>query len=137
MHREHDELVDPVQAVHDPSQPGLLDVRLAVDRRDDVRARLVRHRKRRSGDRAEEPVGVGHHVAHDVDAAEHFLAEEVRARAVVGAEEEPGEAVGLDPVVLLRHREVAAPKTGLDVCRAGSTRPRLHARLPSVEFVSP
>ncbi len=77
--------------------------------------RLVRHGKRGARDRGEDPARVGHHVADDVDPPEDAFAPRASARAVVRAEEEPGEAVGLDPVVLLGHREVAAAEPGLDV----------------------
>ncbi len=115
MHGEEDELVELVEALHDPSEPRLRHVRLAVDRRDDVGPGLVRDGEARPGDRREDPVRVGHHVADDVDPAEDSFSLERRPGAVVGAEEEPGEAVGLDPVPLLRHLEVAASKSGLDV----------------------
>ena len=115
MHGEDDHLVDEVQAVDDLAEPRLLDVRLAVDRGDDVRARLVRDRERGARDGTEEPARVGHHVAHDVEAAEHALVLQRPLRAVVGAEEEPRDPVDLDARVLLGHGEVAAAKTGLDV----------------------
>ena len=116
VHGEDDHLVDPVQAVHDPPEPRLLDVRLPVDRHDDVRARARAapgSAARAIG--AKMPARVGHHVADDVDPAHDALVLQRPARTVVRAEEEPGEAVGLDPVVLLRHREVAASKPRLDV----------------------
>jgi hypothetical protein len=115
VHGEEDALVELIHALHDPPQARLFHVRLAVDRGDDVGPRLVRNRKRGTCDRAEEPVGVGHHVTDDVDSAEDTLALEDCARAVIGTEQEPGEAVRLDPVVLLRHGEVAAPETCFDV----------------------
>ena len=115
MDGEDDHLVDPIEAFDDASEARLLDVRLAVDRRDDVATRLVGHGKRRAGQRCEEPARVGHDVADDVDPAQHSFRFERSFRSVVGAEQEPGEAVGLDPVVLLRHREVAASQPGLDV----------------------
>ena len=71
--------------------------------------------KRRARQRCEEPARVGHDVADDVDPAQHSFRLERALRPVVGAEQEPGEAVGLDPVVLLRHREVATSQPGLDV----------------------
>ena len=128
--REDDQLVDPVQALDDAAEARLLDVRLAVDRRDDVRAAArVRHAGTPlARDRRERAARVGHHVADDVDPPEHALAFERPPRALVRAEEEPGEAVGLDPVVLLGHRRgrrcAARPRRA----RAGSTRPRPRAR---------
>ena len=127
--REDDHALDPVQPLDDVAEPWLLDVGLAVDRRDDVRPRLVRHREARPCDRGEEPARVGHHVAHDVDAPEDALALERATRAVVGAEEEPCQAIRFDPVVLLRHREVTAPEPRLDVReRHGRVRRRARAR---------
>ena len=58
---------------------------------------------------------VEHHVADDLDAARDLLAVEDLLRAVVGREEQLREPVGLDPVVLLRHRVVVAAQPGLDV----------------------
>ena len=75
----------------------------------------VRYGKRRPGERGEESARVCHDVADDVDSPEDTFGPERSPRAVVGAEQEPGEAIGLDPVVLLRHREVAASQPGLDV----------------------
>ncbi len=115
MHGEDDHLVDEVQAVDDLAESRLLDVRLAVDRGDDVRARLVRDRERGARDGTEEPARVGHHVADDVEAAEHALVLQRPLRAVVGAEQEPRDPVDFDARVLLGHGEVAAAKTGLDV----------------------
>ena len=99
-----------------------------MDRRDDVGPGLVRDGEARPGDRREDPVRVGHHVADDVDPAEDSFSFERRPGAVVGAEQEPGEAVGLDAVPLLRHLEVAASKPGLDVGERERTRPRRRAR---------
>ena len=63
-------------------------------------------------------------------------ARSVVARALVGREEERGDAVDLDPVALLGHLEVAAAKAGLDV--GDRERRATPARAPaSVEFVSP
>ena len=109
MDGEEDEVLETAQPVRDPGEPGLLDVRLAVNRRDDVRAAVVRNREARSGDRGEDPARVGHDVSDDVDPPEHAFLLERRLRAVVRAEEEPRDLVGLDPVPLLRHVEVAAP----------------------------
>ena len=51
---------------------------------------------------------VEHHVADDLDVARDLLTVEDLPRAVVGREEQLRETVGLDPVVLLRHRVVVA-----------------------------
>ncbi len=73
--------------------------------------------KCRPRERSEDARRVRHHVAHDVDPTEDAFVLERSLGAVVRAEEEPGEAVGLDAVALLRHREVAAPQPCLDMCQ--------------------
>jgi len=50
-----------------------------------------------------------------MDLARNFLIPQDRARALVGGEQERRDAVDLDPVALLRHREVSAAQSGLDV----------------------
>ncbi len=90
-----------------------LRVRLAVDRQDRVPRRALGRAPPR--DRLEEPCRVAHHVSDDLRAAGHALAGERLARALVGAEKELRQPVGLDPVSLLRHREVAAAEARLDV----------------------
>ena len=47
MHGKDDHLVDHVETADDAAEPRLLDVRLTVDGRDDIRTRLVRDGKRR------------------------------------------------------------------------------------------
>ena len=74
------------------------------------------HRERRSCERGEQAARIRHDVADDVDPAHDALALERPPRAVVRAEEEPREAIGLDSVVLLGHVEIAAAQ------------PRLHVR---------
>ena len=76
----------------------------------------MRYRNRRSSERGEQTTCVRHDIADDVDPAHDALAFEGLPRAVVRAEEEPREAIRLDPVALLRHVEVAAAQ------------PRLHVR---------
>src|SRR5438105_1648177 len=69
---EDDALADPSEAVNDPREPLGPDVRLAVDRRHDVPARLevvlAEDPRTFTGDRSEREAGVGHDVADDVDA---------------------------------------------------------------------
>ena len=73
--------------------------------------------------RREETVGICHDVADDVNRPGHALVLQRLRRALVRTEEKLGYAVDLDARVLLRHREVAAAETGLDVCeRQTSTR---------------
>ncbi len=109
--------LEPVQPFDDPPEPWLLDVRLPVDRRDDIRAGLVGNRKARAGDRGEDPRRISHDVADDVDAPHRALRLECLLRPVVGAEQEPSAPVDFDPVHLLRHGQVAAAQPGLDVCK--------------------
>ena len=66
-------------------------------------------------DRREEPCCVGHHVADHLAPPGDALALELRRGALVGAQEQGGEPIGLDPVVLFGHRGVEAPEAGLDV----------------------
>ena len=66
---------------------------------------------------AEEPARVGHDVADDVDSAENAFVLEYLLGAIVRAEQEPREAVGLDPRVLLGHRQIPAPQSRFDVCK--------------------
>jgi hypothetical protein len=135
VHREDDHLVDPVE-------PSTIR-RGAAARRSPGggssprrSARLVRHRKRRSRDRCERRVRVGHHVADDVDPAHDASRSRASPRAVVRAEEEPRQAVRPRSGVLLGHRQVSAAEPGLDVRERdrASRRARAPAR---VEFVSP
>ena len=92
MGGEDHALADAAEAVDDPRQPLRPDVRLAVDRRGDVAARLElvpsQHGRALARDRREAEARVGHHVADDVDPAADSLAEQRLARALVGAEEE-------------------------------------------------
>ncbi len=100
-------------------QPLGLHVRLAVDRRDDVAARLepeaLERARAPARDRGEPLGGVVHDVAHDLRAAPDLLAGQDVARALVRAQQQRRDPVGLDAVVLLRHRPVAAAQPGLDV----------------------
>ena len=93
----------PLTAADDLSQPLRDDVRLAVDRQHGVGQRVGRLPAAR--DRLEEAGRVGHHVADDLAPSRHALARQLLRRALVGAEEQRGETVYLDPVPLLRHRE--------------------------------
>ena len=68
-----------------------------------------------AGERREPGRGVGHHVADDVDLAADALAAQRLGGALVGGEEVGRERVDLDPVPLLRHRQVAASEPRLDV----------------------
>ncbi len=113
------------------AQPPGLHVRLAVDRRDDVRARLElepgEDRRALARDRREAKARVRHHVADDLDPAADALGAEDPGRALVRREQEIGAPVDRDPVALLRHRQVAAPQARLDVGDARRPR-RLRAR---------
>ena len=119
MRGEDDRLVEMVEGVDDPAEPGLYDVRLAVDRSDDVCARLeaeaIEDRRALARDRGQPDRGVGHDVANDLDAALHSFRAKLSRRSFVGAEQESGGAVDLDADVLLGHRPVAAPHPRLDV----------------------
>ncbi len=115
------------------------DVRLAVDRRDDVAARgdlePLQDARTLARDRREAKADVGHHVADDLDPPGYALTLEGRGRPLVGRQQELRDPIDGDPVSLLGHREIAAPKARLDV------RDRYVARSASapasVEFVSP
>ncbi len=127
MGREDDRLVDARETLDDPAQPLRPNVRLAVGRGDDVRAWVVRRRNPLARDRREAKCCVGHHVTHHERRSADALGGERRDRALVGAEQKRREAVDLDPRPLLRHREVAAAETGLDVRQRdprGGGRPR-------------
>ena len=115
------------RAPDDPAQPLRPNVRLAVDGGDDVRPGIVRRRNPLARDRREAKRRVGHHVTHHERRSADTLGGERRDRALVGAEQKHREAVDLDPRPLLRHREVAAAKPGLDVRErdpGGGGRPR-------------
>ena len=114
-------------------------VRLAMYRCEDVRvgleaeraedARALARKRRESGG------GIGHHVADDVDRADDAFVAQRGGRALVGCEEECRDAVDLDPVSLLGHRQVAAPQPCFDVRDRDAGSP---ARAPArVELVSP
>ena len=75
----------------------------------------AQHGRALARDRREAEARVGHHVADDVDPPGDALGEQRLARALVGAEEELRRSVDRDPVVLLRHREVAAAEPRLDM----------------------
>ena len=112
-----------------------------MDRRDDVapgstpKRAETPERSRAIG--AEPEARVGHHVADDLDAPGDALGDaSVSARALVRAEQERREPVDLDPVALLRHREVAAAQPRLDVRDRHAGAPAASAPA-SVEFVSP
>ena len=97
-----------------------------MDGRDDVRPGRVRRLLPRTGDRREPHRRVGHHVADDLCAPGHALPAQGLGRAPVGAQQQVGETVDLDPGTLFGHREVTAPQPGLDVRDpdpAGSRRP--------------
>ena len=66
-------------------------------------------------DRSEAHRRVGHHVADDLHHALDALGGERRAGSLVRCEEQRREAVDLDAVALLGHREVAAPEPRLHV----------------------
>ena len=119
--REHDGLLEPADAFDDPPQALRGRVCLAVDREQEVSARLepqlFERARALARDWREPQRRVGHHVADDLGPAGNALDGELLARALVRREEQLGQSVGLDPVALLRHREVAAAQPGLDVCQ--------------------
>ena len=97
----------------------VVDVAGSMKRRDEVvagQSQLLAHPDRI------EAVEVGqecvdHGVADEMDAlGGHALAGEVRDRIGARAQQEIGEAVGDDPVDLLRHRHVEGAQSGFDVC---------------------
>ena len=114
MRGEDDGLGEPVQALDDPPEARLGDVRLTVDRGDDVAAGVVA-RPALAGDRGEAQARVGHHVADDLDLAADALGLECLARALLRGEEQRRDAVHLDARPLFGHGEVAAPQARLDV----------------------
>ena len=126
-----DRLADAAEAVEDPREPLRAHVRLAVDRRDDVRPGLeaepLEDLRALARDRRELEARVRHHVADDLDPPRDALAAQDRGGALVRRQEQLGDAVDRDPVPLLRHREVAAPQPGLDV-RDRDLAGRLRAR---------
>jgi hypothetical protein len=81
----------------------------------------LQRRRSVAGDRREGHARVVHHIADDLDATVHPFGRERLARAVVGRKEDGGDAVDLDPVVLLRHRQVAAAEPRLHMGK-GHTR---------------
>ena len=101
--------------VGDPREALGPDVGLSVHGGHDVRAGVVRRRHAFPGDRREAQRRVGHHVADDLGPTRHALAPKRLGRAPVGAEQQVGEPIDLDPCPLLGHREVTAPQPGLDV----------------------
>ena len=119
MGREQDGLFQAGQAVEDAGQPVGPDVCLTVDRGQHVAPRFepeVRERGRSlQRGRCKLEARVVHDVADDLDPAGNAFAAKRVGAALVGAEEDVGNAVDLDPVVLLGHREVAAPESRLDV----------------------
>ena len=96
-----------------------LDVGLAVEREDEVGARLDARPFERfrtlAGERGQAEVGVVHHVPDLVDALGDALGREVRDGHVGRAEEQAGEAVDEHAVQLLRHGAVEGAQAGLDV----------------------
>ena len=114
--REDDRLLEPAQPLGDAAQARLRDVGLAVDGRDRVPAGLEAvERDAVARERRKQARRVGHHVADHLGPPRHALALELCARALVGAEEQRGELVDLDPVSLLGHRPVAGAQARLDV----------------------
>ena len=113
-------LIEAAEAVHDSRQPLGPDVGLAVDRRSDVPARLElvpaqrlssgRGRSARAGKAASAITSPTTSIA-----AGNPFAEQRLPRAVVRGEEQRGDGVHRDPVVLLGHREVTAAQARLDV----------------------
>ena len=85
-----------------------------MDREHRVRRGLV-HPRTLARDRLEEPGRVGHDVADHLRLPFDSLVRERLAGTLVGAEEELCDPVGLDPVALLGHRQVAAAEPRLDV----------------------
>ena len=128
MRREDDWVSRETQPFQNPRESSRLDVCLAVHRRNDVAApfepKIVQHLRMLSGDRNEADVHVSHDVANNLDAAGDALGRERLTRALVRREQERRGPVDLDPVVLLRHRQVAAPQAGLDVRERGTGRVR-------------
>ena len=116
MGGKHDPVLDSVEPLDDPPEPGLVHVGLAVNRGDDVAPGLERDRAALPGDGRELEARVGHHVADDVDLAGRVLLDQGRTRPLIRTEEDRGDVIDLDARVLLGHREVTAPK------------PRLHVR---------
>ena len=119
MGREQDGLVQPGQAVEDAREAPGLDVRLAVDRGEyvaaGVHAEVGERRRPLARSRRQLEARVVHHVSDDLDPAGDAFAAKRLGAALVRAEEEIGQAVDLDAVVLLRHGEVAAAQSRLDV----------------------
>ena len=101
------------------SRRGGEDVRVPVDRRDDVGAGFDLEVFESVGtlarDRCEQTVRIRHHVADDLRPPGDALSLEDRARALVRAQEEVSDAVDLDAVVLLRHRQIARAHPRLDM----------------------
>ena len=127
MGREDDPFLQPVQPFHDVAEAWLEDVRLPVHRRHHVAPGLERYWEPLARDRREAVASLHHHVADHVGLTQHAFLGEGRARAVVRAEEEPGQAVDLDARPLLGHRQIAAAQTGLHV-RERNRRLRRRAR---------
>ena len=105
--REDEGPAGRVERGDQPSQARGLGICLPVDREHRVRRWLV-HPRTLARDRLEEPGRVGHHVADHLRLPFDSLGHERLAGTLVGAEEELCDPVGLDPVALLGHREVAA-----------------------------
>ncbi len=128
MSREHDGLAGAPEALEDAAEPIGLHVCLTVDCGGDEAARreLQRLEDARTlpGDRRESQGRVGHHVADDLDPTADSLRLERAARALVRTEEQGRNAVDLDPVALLGHREVAASKARLDMRKRNAGRLR-------------
>ena len=119
MRRKDDRLDDPAEPVDDACEPFRLHVRLAVDRRDHVRRRFdlepLEDARAPACVRRELKARVRHHIADHLDPAADAFAAQRRRRPLVRRKQEVGHAVDGDPVALLRHREVAAPESRLDV----------------------
>ena len=120
MDREDEAPLARLERGDDRAQPLRLGVRLPVNRQRRVDAFSRRGTRERDG--FEKPCRVGHHVADDLASAGDAFRLELAGRALVRAEEKRGEAVDLDPVPLLRHREVEAPEPRLDVREPDSRR---------------
>ena len=140
MRREDDRLPIAPEPVDDAREPLRLDVRLAVDRRDDVRARLepeparIRERSRAIGAKRKHASAITSPTTSIRPPTPS--ARSVSRRALVGAEEQRRDPVDRDPVALLRHREVAAAQARLDV-RDRDAGVAAASAPASVEFVSP
>ena len=124
MRREDERLLETAEPRGDPPEPRHPNVRLPVDGDEEVAPRLDAEAAKSVGplarDWRESHRGIGHDIPDDHGGPRHALGDEDLARALVGREEELRDPVDLDPVPLLRHLEVAAPQSGLDVRDRGA-----------------